>query len=171
MNPISRIASATTAAVVVATLAACASTTPVQTSSYPSYPQSSYPSQSYPAGGYGSQQAYVEYGRVTGVEVIRTQQQRENSPAGAVIGGIVGGVLGNQIGKGSGRDVATAAGVVGGAVAGNAIGRNNSTQTVDTYRVSIRVDNGAMRSYDMSSPGDLRPGDRVRIENGVVYRM
>ena len=173
MNKISRAASLVTSAAAVALLAACAS--PMDQgypSSYPSsasYPSNSYPS-TYPGGGYGSQPAYVEYGRVTGIEVVRSQQQRSSSPGGAIIGGIVGGVLGNQIGGGSGRDAATAAGVVGGALAGNAIGRQNSTQTVDSYRITVRVDNGTMRTYDVGAPGDLRPGDRVRIENGVLYR-
>ncbi|MES2973598.1 MAG: glycine zipper 2TM domain-containing protein [Pseudomonadota bacterium] len=173
MNKFSRAASFATSAVAVALLAACASPMQEQ-SSYPvsTYPSNTYPSNTYPAqgGAYGSQQQYVEYGRVTGVEVVRTQQQREVSPGGAIIGGIVGGVIGNQIGSGSGRDLATAAGVVGGAVAGNAIGRQNSTQSVDSYRITVRVDNGAMRTYDVGAPGDLRPGDRVRIENGVLYR-
>ena len=26
-----------------------------------------------------------------------------------------------------------------------------------------------MRTYDVNATGDLRPGDRVRIENGVIY--
>lgn len=176
MNKFSRAASLATSVAAVALLAACASPMPDQNypSSYPtsSYPANNYPANTYPAqgGAYGSQQQYVEYGRVTGIEVVRNEQQRQISPGGAIIGGIVGGVLGNQVGKGSGRDIATAAGVVGGAVAGNAIGRQNSTQSVDSYRITVRADNGAMRTYDVPTPGDLRPGDRVRIENGVLYR-
>lgn len=171
MNKISRAASLVTSVGAVALIAACASPMPDQ--NYPSsYPTSSYPANTYPSqgGAYGSQPQYVEYGRVTGVEVVRSTQQRQISPGGAIIGGIVGGVLGNQIGGGSGRDIATAAGVVGGAVAGNAIGRQNSAQAVDSYRITVRVDNGSMRTYDVPNPGDLRPGDRVRIENGVLYR-
>ena len=34
----------------------------------------------------------------------------------------------------------------------------------------VRVDNGTMRSYDVGNTFDLRPGDRVRIENGVLSR-
>ena len=98
MNKFSRAASFATSAVAVALLAACASPMQEQ-SSYPvsTYPSNTYPSNTYPAqgGAYGSQQQYVEYGRVTGVEVVRTQQQREVSPGGAIIGGIVGGVIGN----------------------------------------------------------------------------
>ncbi|CAN5478247.1 hypothetical protein BH11PSE7_BH11PSE7_00490 [soil metagenome] len=157
--------------VMLASLAACG-TTPMDQPSYSSSPYpNSAPVATYPQGSYNSgQQAYVEYGRVTGVEVLQSQQQPQNSIGGAVIGGIVGGVLGNQIGGGSGRNLATAAGVVGGAVAGNAIGKRNGSQVVESYRITVRIDNGAMRSYDVGNAVDLRPGDRVRIENGVLTR-
>ena len=65
----------------------------------------------------------------------------------------------------------TIAGGVGGAVAGNAIQRNSNTQGgYDTYRVSVQTENGAFRSYDLASANDFRPGDRVRIQNGQLYR-
>jgi outer membrane lipoprotein SlyB len=182
MNKISRTATFATGAIALALLGACASdpyqNTSTTTSSYPagtSYPapvyNTPYPNQPAYGGGYGSQQAGVEYGRITNVDVMRTQAQRETSPAGAIIGGIVGGVLGNQIGGGSGRSAATAVGVVGGAIAGNEIGKRNGTQAGETFRVNVQVDNGTMRSYDVPALGDLRAGDRVRIENGTLFRM
>ena len=58
----------------------------------------------------------------------------------------------------------------GGAVAGNAIeGRMNQGYT-QAYRISIQLDQGGMRAYDVSSPGDLRVGDRVRLVNGQISR-
>jgi hypothetical protein len=42
--------------------------------------------------------------------------------------------------------------------------------TSPTYRVSIQTDQGAIRVYDVPTTGDLRVGDRVRIENGVISR-
>lgn len=186
MNKISRTAKLATGAIALALLGACASD-PYQnrttTSSYPattSYPapapaygggQPTYGSQPAYGGGYGSQQAYVEYGRITNVDVMRTQAQRDSSPIGAVIGGLVGGVVGNQVGGGSGRTAATAVGVVGGAIAGNEIGKRNGTQAAETFRVTVQVENGSMRTYDLPALGDLRSGDRVRIENGTLYRM
>lgn len=173
MNKI-RTATLATGAVALAILAGCASE-PYQTTSVNSYPVSSAPAPVYNEayrGGYGAQQgAYVEYGQVTNIDVIRTQAQRESSPGGAIIGGLVGGVLGNAVGGGSGRAAATALGVVGGAVAGNAIGKRNSTEVAETFRVTVRVENGAQRTYEVPATGDLRSGDRVRIENGVLYRM
>lgn len=159
--------------VVLAGLAACAQ--PYGNSgpmgSYPTsnYPAAPYPSSSYPAGNVNP--AYVEYGRVTNIEVLRSQGEAQGTGAGAIIGGLAGGVIGNQVGGGSGRDVARIAGIVGGALAGNAIERNTRTpQMVETYRISVQTDNGARRAYDLASTGDLRPGDRVRIENGQLFR-
>ncbi len=173
MNKISRTATFVTGAVALAMLTACASE-PYQTTSVSSTPVYSTPAPVYGEtyrGGYGAQQgAYVEYGQVTGVDVIRTQAQRESSPGGAILGAVVGGVLGNAIGGGSGRAAATALGAVGGAVAGNQIGKRNSTEVAETFRVTVRVDNGTMRTYEVPATGDLRTGDRVRIENGVLYR-
>lgn len=156
-----RVASAVTAIALLAGMAACApmNSTPMATT-YPSGPV-------YAGGSVGA----VEYGRVTNVEVIRTQEPGGSGTAGAIIGGVAGAVIGNQIGRGTGKDLATIAGGIGGAVAGNAIGKNANTQVKDTYRVSVQVDNGAYRTYDMGAAVDLRAGDRVRIENGQIFRM
>ncbi|RYF63851.1 MAG: hypothetical protein EOO29_43420, partial [Comamonadaceae bacterium] len=92
------------------------------------------------------------------------------SGGGAVAGGLIGGVVGNQIG-GAARATATALGLVGGALLGNAIeGRQNGPQVHETYRVSIQTDQGAWRVLDVPHPGDLRQGDRVRIDNGQISR-
>ncbi len=126
----------------------------------------SYPAASYPA----RVPASVEYGRVSHIEVLQSQQRGQSTGAGAVIGAVVGGVLGNQVGKGSGRAAATAVGVVGGAVAGNAIEERNSGGYATVYRLSIRLDQGGQRVYDVNSVGDLRVGDRVRMDNGQISR-
>jgi hypothetical protein len=34
----------------------------------------------------------------------------------------------------------------------------------------IGLDQGGQRDYDVSSPGDLRIGDRVRLSNGQISR-
>ena len=103
------------------------------------------------------------------IEVL--QGRAQTSGAGAVIGAVVGGVLGNQVGKGSGRAAATGVGILGGAVAGNAIEGRNNGQDVQGYRLSVQLDQGGYRVYDVPSPGDLRIGDRVRLYNGQITRM
>lgn len=173
-----RFGSAVSAAVLLAGLAACAA--PPMYASPEGYPGTGYPAGNvYPSGtaypaypsGTGARVGGVEYGRVTNVEVIRTQEPGRPGAAGAVIGGIAGAVIGHQIGRGTGKDLATIAGGVGGAVAGNAIQNSGNTQVREVYRVSVQVDNGAYRSYDLGTAIDLRAGDRVRIENGQLYRM
>lgn len=162
MHRSSRIFSLTASAAVVATLMACAPMNPAPTTSYPTS-----------SGSQNTQGAYVEYGRVNNVEIIRTQEPARSSGLGAVIGGVAGAVVGSQIGDGSGRTAATVIGAVGGAVAGNAIERSRTANTAagESYRVSVQLDNGSLRAYDMASYGDLRIGDRVRVENGQVYRL
>ena len=160
-HPTRFISLASTAAVL-AGLAACAPMNPAPGSTYPA--ATTVPN---------SQGAYVEYGRVNNVEIIRTQQPSTSSGVGAVIGGVAGAVVGSQIGGGSGRTAATVIGAVGGAVAGNAIERSRTANAAagESYRVSVQLDNGAQRAYDMTSYGELRIGDRVRIENGQLYRV
>lgn len=101
----------------------------------------------------------IEPGRVSG----------DGIGAGAIIGGVVGGVLGHQVGEGRGKDVATAAGVVGGAVAGHHI-EKSSRQQQDAYHIRIRLERGGYQTVTQQSVGDLRVGDRVRIENNRVIR-
>ena len=160
-----RFASIATVTVLAGALAACAPMAPSQQVS------------TYPAGGtYPNtpvQTTGIEYGRITNIEYLQGTAPNSNSgTAGTVIGGIAGGVLGNQVGGGSGRAVATVLGAVGGAVIGNRIGKNRdgSAYTGPAYRVTVQADNGAWRTYEVSATGDLRVGDRVRVDNGVIYR-
>ena len=140
------------------------------------YPaQNQYPTQNqYPAQGQypaqNQQTNMVEYGRVSNMETFQTQERAQGSGLGAVIGGVAGAVVGRQIGGGTGRDIATVAGAVGGAVAGNAIEKNRNTNVGQAFRVTVQLDNGGARAYDVPSTGELRIGDRVRIQNGQLFR-
>ena len=158
---------------VASALAACASQ-PMYSDSGTPYPnQATYPVQS-------TQQGYstpvgpvqvAEYGRVTQIDLVRTEEKPRSSGAGAIIGGVAGAVIGHQIGGGFGRDAATAVGAIGGAVAGNSIEKSRSTAKVnEVYRVSVQFDNGSYRAFDVGGGVDLRVGDRVRIENGQIIR-
>ncbi|NPC55647.1 outer membrane lipoprotein [Caenimonas soli] len=167
-----RLLALTSTVALAAGLAACGTYDPYGPNNYP---VSQTPPAAYP-GTYPSQPvAGVEYGRVTNVSLIRpaTGATTGSNPAGTVLGAVVGGALGNQIGSGSGRAAATILGAVGGAVVGNRITGGGAPGTYATsgpvYRVTVQTDQGHMRTYDVSATGDLRPGDRVRIENGVIY--
>lgn len=176
-----RLVAVSASVLIAVTLSACAPMGP-QMSSYPypsgGYPQGgqqgSYPAANYPAGTYPAQIQqgnYVEYGRVSNVEVFQIQGKAQGSGVGALIGGVAGAVVGRQIGGGSGRDAATVLGAVGGAVAGNAVEKNRAGEFTESFRVSVQLDNGSFRSYDLPSAGQLRIGDRVRVENGQLFRM
>jgi outer membrane lipoprotein SlyB len=114
--------------------------------------------------------ASLEYGRVTNIEYFPGGVSRNgvNVP-GAILGGVAGAVLGNQIGSGGGRDAATLLGGAAGAAVGSQVGRANSP-TNPVYRITLQTDQGAVRVYDVPATGDLHVGDRVRVDNGVIYR-
>jgi outer membrane lipoprotein SlyB len=115
----------------------------------------------------------VEYGRITNVALISngTPVVTGNDPAGTVIGGIVGGVLGHQIGAGGGQGAATVLGALGGAVAGSYLAGGSRVYNTGgpIYRIWVQTDSGVLRTFDVHSMGNLRAGDRVRIENGLIY--
>lgn len=183
-----RIASIASVTALAAMLAACGTVDPYGPNNYPSgsAPVSSYPSNypstypsTYPSAYPATTAGFVEYGRVSNIELVQASQpgsagNNGNSTAGTLIGGAVGAILGNQVGKGTGRDVATVLGAVGGAVAGNQIAKNRdgsyNSATGAVYRISVQTDRGEWRSYEVSATGELRVGDRVRIENNVLYR-
>ncbi len=145
--------------IVAASLAACAS------------PNQQYRGNGYQQGAYQAPARGTEYGRVNNIYALQGQGSQQTSGAGAILGAVVGGVLGNQIGKGSGRTAATGVGIVGGALAGNAVeARNGDNRGSGAYRIVIGLDQGGQRDYDVSSPGDLRVGDRVRVDNGQISR-
>ena len=158
----SRFVSVAASAVMLASLMACAPMNPAPVSTFPTSTSTT-----------NTQGAFVEFGRVNNVEIIRTQTPpTQSSGVGAVIGGVAGAVVGSQIGGGSGRTAATVIGAVGGAVAGNAIEVNRNTQPVnESYRISVQLDNGVSRAFDVPAFGDLRIGDRVKIENNQLFRI
>ena len=172
MTPSIRILSLASAAAMTAALTGCA----VDPYGYnTNYPVSQGPAGAvYQNGTYPNQQVgYVEYGRITNVALISPGNRPSgNAAAGTVLGAVAGGLLGNQIGHGGGRAAATILGAVGGGALGNRIaggGTPYANNPGPVYRVSVQTDSGQLRTYDVSATGDLRPGDRVRIENGVIY--
>jgi outer membrane lipoprotein SlyB len=172
-----RIASIASVTALAAMLAACGTVDPYGPNNYPAGTTSSYPTTTYPAATSG----FVEFGRVSNIELVQATNtmgapagETRNSTAGTVIGGVLGALVGSQIGSGGGRAAAAVLGAVGGAVVGNKIAKDRDGRYVsDTgavYRISVQTDRGDWRSYDVSATGDLRVGDRVRIENNVLYR-
>ena len=103
-------------------------------------------------------------GQVTAITPIATQQGNETG-LGMIGGAVVGGLLGNQIGKGNGRTLATVAGAVGGGYAGHEA--ENYYHRDTSYNVSVRMDNGATRTFTYKAAPGFQVGDRVHVENGT----
>ena len=139
-------------------------------STYPLGPTANtYPTTTYPSGSY----AGMEYGRIVNIEYLPAGSRVAAGPniLGAVVGGLAGAALGSTIGSGSGRTAATVLGGVAGAAVGNQIARNQQGVTTQAgYRVTMQSDAGVIRTYEVPATGDLRVGDRVRVDNGVIYR-
>jgi outer membrane lipoprotein SlyB len=137
----------------------------------PSYDQSDWQNgQGYqpaqPGYGYGEQ-----YGVVSSIQPLANPGAvTAGGVAGTVIGAVVGGVIGNQFGRGHGRDAATAIGVLGGAVAGNQLGQQAGASSPGGYRIAVQLNDGSMRAFDVGTPGNLHPGDRVRIAGNRLDR-
>lgn len=111
----------------------------------------------------------ARYGQVRSIQTV--DRAGGASGAGAVVGAVVGGVLGHQVGKGDGRTAATVGGAVAGGVVGNEIEKRRGSNSTQVYRVEVQFDNGAVDSYDFTDLNGLRTGDRVRFEDGQLYRM
>lgn len=146
-----------------ASLAACAYNPP------PYAPVGAYPGAGYPV---AAAPVGTEYGRVTNIQFFQAGPAAagQNVPGalvGAVAGAVVGNLVGRTLGGVSARDTSTVLGGVGGAVIGSQTGRP-SGPTAPVYRITVQSDRGGMRFFDVPSPGDLRVGDRVRVDNGVI---
>jgi Glycine zipper 2TM domain len=103
-------------------------------------------------------------GSVLSIQEIKTPGQATG--LGAVIGGVIGGVLGNTLGHGRGRVATTVAGGAGGAFAGNQV--ESSVRSTSVWHVTVRLDDGAVRTFSYSTPPRWHIGDRVNVANGVV---
>ena len=151
-------------------VAGCSTPYPSDPAAYPgaSYPAGTYPTSQYPA---SPDARYARWGYVESVEVVPAETRPGGLGVGAIGGAIAGGVLGTQVGHGAGRAAAT----VGGAVAGGVIG-NEIEKRVDArhaaptlYRFRVRMDDGSYQTFTQETHDNIRPGDRVRVDNGRIW--
>lgn len=111
---------------------------------------------------------------VSGTGVVQSIQALEKPSTAASVVGTVGGALlgawaGSQFGGGSGQTIATAAGSIGGSMAGSAVARNVASETV--YDVTVQFDDGISRTVRVAQRPAVRPGARVRVDNGVITAL
>ena len=152
----------------VLTLGACETmNTPANTSSSgTAYPQSTS------SGG-----VYSGYGVVQSIDLVQQGSTGNTGIGGSgigigtIAGAVVGGIVGNQVGSGRGNTAATVVGAAGGAYVGHEIDkRQQQPKTADLYRFNIRMDSGSYQTLTQNTVADLRVGDRVQIDNGVMRR-
>lgn len=165
MRNLSRLAAIVSGGAAAAMLAACASYSAGPVAG-PGHAPAPYPMHAAPVAG-------TEFGRIVNIEYlpVGAVYRRQPNALGAIVGGIAGALIGNQFGSGGGRAAATVLGGVAGAGVGNAIAHNQAgVVTQPGYRITMQTDQGLIRTYEVPATGDLRVGDRVRIDNGVIYR-
>lgn len=113
--------------------------------------------------------AAVTYGTVRGID--RSGSSERPHGAGAVVGGILGAVIGRQFADGSaGKNVGAVVGAAAGAFIGNEIEKSVRRDRA-AVRIAVTLDDGSIRHFDFREAGDLRVGDRVRVEGDMLYRV
>jgi outer membrane lipoprotein SlyB len=122
-------------------------------------------------GGYGTSSTGIDSSQVRSgygtVETVQTVDRNNPGIMGAIGGAVVGGLIGNQIGSGRGNTAATIAGAAGGAIAGREVERRVRSGA-DLFKIFVRMDDGTYQAVAQETQPALRPGDRVRVENGIV---
>ena len=118
----------------------------------------------------GTGSVYSGYGVVQSIELVKQQGNAGGIGLGTIAGAVVGGVVGNQVGAGRGNTAATVLGAAGGAYVGHELENRQQQQQPDAYKITVRMQDGSYQALMQSTSGDLRVGDRVRIENGVLRR-
>jgi outer membrane lipoprotein SlyB len=104
------------------------------------------------------------------VDSIRiTERAGEGSAVGMIAGGLLGGLLGHQIGQGRGNTAATIVGAAGGAYAGHQV-EKNAKRTLH-YDVTVRMDDGTLRTIGYDVEPGFRAGDKVRFIDGRLTRI
>jgi outer membrane lipoprotein SlyB len=105
-------------------------------------------------------------GRITGIE--HYTNEGTGSGVGVVAGGVAGALLGNQVGTGSTRTVATVGGAAGGAYLGNMAEKKVKSKKMS--KVSVKMDNGDTRTFDLGGKTQFANGDRVQVQGGKLNR-
>jgi outer membrane lipoprotein SlyB len=110
------------------------------------------------------------YGTVRSIE--RAGSADTPHGTGALVGGLLGAVVGRQFADSShGRNIGTAVGAAAGALIGHEIEKGMRRERA-AVRIAVTLDDGSVRSFEFrDSSGDLRVGDRVRVDGKMLYRV
>jgi len=104
----------------------------------------------------------VRLGTVESVREVTID--RGQTGVGTAGGAIVGGVAGSTIGGGRGQIIASVLGAIAGGVAGQAVEGGLSKRT--GLEITVRFENGEVRSIVQEADEKFYVGDRVRVLSG-----
>jgi outer membrane lipoprotein SlyB len=107
----------------------------------------------------------VGTGTVNAIAEIREASQG-GGLAGSIGGAVVGGMIGSLFGGGTGRTIATGVGAAVGSTAGAQAG--GQAAAVTAWDVSVRFEDGIDRVIRVYQIPSVRPGMKVRVDNGSV---
>jgi outer membrane lipoprotein SlyB len=92
------------------------------------------------------------------------------SGVGTVSGAALGGLGGSQIGHGNGSAAVGIIGAVAGGIIGNRI--ENQVNNRPGFEITVRLENGELRSITQAADEMFRPGEKVRLlSNGYTTRV
>jgi outer membrane lipoprotein SlyB len=115
--------------------------------------------------------AATQYGVVQSIELVQQPAATGGIGAGTIAGAVVGGILGHQVGGGSGNTAATVLGAAGGAYAGHSLENSQQAgQATSVYKFTLRMSDGNNQVFTQSTNVDIRVGDRVQVDSGVLRR-
>ncbi|HKO87042.1 MAG TPA: glycine zipper 2TM domain-containing protein [Burkholderiales bacterium] len=113
-------------------------------------------------------EATIREGVVDSVRSVTLEGTK--SPVGTLAGGAVGGIAGSNIGGGSGRAVGAILGAVAGGMVGSAAEEGITRKA--GYEITVRLNNGELRSIVQEADEEFRVGERVRlVSQGGVTRV
>ena len=111
-------------------------------------------------------EAVVREGVVDSVRSVMIEGTK--TPVGTIAGGAIGGIAGSNIGGGSGQVVGAVLGAVAGGLVGSAA--EESITRKPGYEITVRLNNGELRSIVQEADEHFSPGERVRLisQDGVT---
>jgi outer membrane lipoprotein SlyB len=92
------------------------------------------------------------------------------SGVGTMTGAALGGLGGSQVGHGNGSAAVGIIGAVAGGIIGNRV--ENQANNRPGFEITVKLDNGELRSITQAADEMFRPGERVRLlSNGYTTRV
>ncbi len=106
------------------------------------------------------------YGTVRAIEPIGTDRDPPLG-TGAVVGGVIGALIGRQV---TDSNAGAAVGALGGAIVGHEI-EKHARRDRPRVRITVTLDDGSVRHFELRDSGGFRVGDRVRVHGRQLQQV